>query len=477
MNNKLKLNIIISTINQALTMILPFVTAPYVSRTLGVEGIGIYSYTQSYVAIFSMFATLGTNSYGVREIARSRNDIKQRSHIFWEIEILSIFTSFLTIMLWLIWVTTNSKYRLLFGILTICLFGNMFDISWFFAGVEEFKYTVILNILFKFIGMFSIFFYVNKPEDLWKYVFILSMVIFGANVSLWLFLKKYICHVSIKQLKPLSHLKNTIVFFLPSIAVSIYTILDKTLIGIITNETSENGNYEQATKIVNMCKTLSFTGLNAVFQSRLAFLFSQNKHDEIIKNIAFSMEYIFFMGFGMCFGIIGMANRFVPLFFGAGYDKTIVLIKLLAPMIIIVGISNCLGAQYYIPAGFRSKSAKFIILGSVINLSLNISLIPYFKSVGAVISTIIAESIISLLYLINCNGYYSIKLLKEHTWKKLIAGIGMCMIIHHLGEIIDNTAVALISQFTLGLLTYIFILCILKDDALNYIKRFRKNNI
>lgn len=461
---KLTGNLMLSTIYQILTLVIPMVTAPYAARVLGVDGTGIYSYTHSYVMYFMLFGALGMVSYGTREIAQHRNSVTERSRIFWEIAFLTIFTTSASIFAWIIWILFNQDYRTYYIILTMNLLGTMFDISWFYAGMEEFKYTVTQNSLFKIIGAVSIFLFVKKQEDLWVYILILSLSTFLANITMWVYLPKYIKRVPLNSLRFKRHFKETLVYFVPTIATSIYTILDKTLIGLITKETSENGYYEQATKVINMAKSLCFAGVNSVLSSRISYLFSQKKYQEIKDRIAVSMEFILSVGVAICFGLIGVSERFVPFFFGPGYENTIFLLQFMSPLIVIIGISNCLGSQYYTPAGLRSKSAKFIIAGSVINLILNLLLIPKLKSSGAVIATIVAELTITGLYLYYCDGYYSFVRLLSQIWKKLIAGVIMLVSVFFIGRIISNAFISIICQVFIGGIEYVSILYILRDD-------------
>ena len=118
---ELKVNLLLSTLYQVLTMALPLITAPYVARVLGVDGTGIYSYTHAYVMYFMLFGTLGTGSYGTREIARNRDDKEKRSKVFWEIAILSFITSTVAIFGWGIWIIFNETYRIYYIILTFFL--------------------------------------------------------------------------------------------------------------------------------------------------------------------------------------------------------------------------------------------------------------------------------------------------------------------------------------------------------------------
>lgn len=458
-----KRNLILSTAYQVLTLILPLITAPYASRVLGVEGMGIYSYTHSYSMYFSLFASLGTITYGTREIARHRHNRAERSKFFWEIAILTILTSSVSLLGWGIWTALNKRYRIYYIILTFGLLGTMFDISWFYAGMEEFRFIVTQNSIFKILGTIAIFGFVKAREDLGLYIFILSSTTLLANISMWIYLPRFICGVQLKNLSLKKHFYETLVYFIPTIATSVYTILDKTLIGIITKDASENGNYEQATKIVNMAKTVAFAGVNMVLQSRISYLFAENKTKEIKYRITASMDYILYIGTALCFGIIGVSKRFVPFFFGPGYEKTIILLRLLAPLIIIVGISNCLGSQYYNPAGLRAKSSKYIVVGSIVNLILNIVLIPSFRSVGAVTATLVAELVITVLYFSNSDGYYTLRQLLSQLSKKLVSGVIMCLSVSLLALIIKDDFVCLFGQIGVGVFIYLSISFLLKD--------------
>lgn len=472
----LKKNIAISTLYQILSMILPLITAPYASRVLGVDGIGVYSYTHSYSMYFTLVAALGTVTYGSREIARNRNDKKQTSQLFWEIESLTILTSLACIIVWTVMTILWEEYRLYFAILTVLLVGTMLDISWLYAGLEQFKYTITQNLLFKVLGAVAIFVFVNDKNDLWKYILILSLSHALASMSMWIYVPKFIDRVPIKSLKIKKHFKETLIYFIPTVAVSIYTVLDKTLIGLITNSKSENGNYEQSTKIINISKTVAFTGINVVLQSRISFLFAEHKYKEIKRKINDSINVVSFLSIGMVFGMIAVSDRFVPLFFGSGYEKTALLLKLMSPLIFIIGISNCLGSQYYSPAGLRSQSAKYIVFGAVTNLILNLIFIPFFKSVGAVLATIVAESAISVLYLCNCNGYFTFKSLFVIAWRKVVAGTVMLISLVLIDKILDNGILSILIMVSFGCLVYALTLLVLRDSffsklLLKYIKK------
>lgn len=459
-----KKNFIYSTIYQILNVIIPFVTAPYIARVLGADGNGIQSYTTSNQSYFLLFAALGTMTYGSREISIHREDIYQRSKLFWEIELITVFSSFIAILGWTILIAFSTQYRVYYIVLTIGIFATLFDITWFYNGIEQFKITVIRNIFFKLTGMFCLFIFIKKKEDLLLYIIITSVTTLLSSLSLWIYLKNYLVKVEFRDLKLKKHFKETLIYFIPTIATSVYTMLDRTLIGAITKDMSQNGYYQQAEKIVNMAKSIVFTAINSVVGVRIAYLYSEGKKEEIQRRINNSINYILFMGLGCCFGIMAIAKTFVPLFLGPGYDEVIPLLYIFCPLIVVIGISNCLGAQYYTPCGKRMLSAKFILVGAVINIILNLFLIPRYKANGAAIASLCAETIITTLYIIFSDGFGRFSFIFISAIKKTIAGILMFFIIFMLNRLDMHPVLLVVIQIILGSLIYLFVLLLLKDS-------------
>lgn len=465
----IKKNFFLSTLYEILCVIVPFITAPYASRVLGAANIGIYSYTNSILMYFSLFALLGTATYGKREISRTREDHETNSKIFWEIEILSIFTSLIAIIGWGIFVFFCNEYKIYYLILTITLFSKMFDISWFYKGLEEFKYTVTRSTIVKILGIVCLFCFVKTEKDLWIYfLFHVSIDLLG-NLSMWLPLRKFLVKVNPKTFTYKNHLKETLIYFIPTIATSIYTVLDKTLIGLITKSPEENGYYEQATKIINIVKTVAFLSLNAVVGVRTAFLFEQNKTEEIKDKIKQTINFNLFMSIASCAGLIGIASNFVPLFYGQGYEPVIPILQLLSPVLLITGISTCLNDLYFTPSGQIKRSAKYVITGAIVNFICNILFIPLFKGIGAVMGTLIAEAVIMILYIFKCNGYLKFSTILKLCWKKFIAaGIMLCFLIF-IKSFITNIFILLLVQILAGGTIYILILLLLKDSAIQFL--------
>ena len=463
----IKKNYIYRTLYEILVLITPFITTPYISRVLGADGVGIYSYTSSIITYFTLFAALGTVSYGAREIARHRDDKQQSSKLFWEIELMTVATTALCLTAWCAVILFGKQYRPYFIALIPVLLGTMFDISWYFTGYERVKYIVICNSVCKIAGIVLLFVFVKRQEDLTLYMVINSMVTLLGNLSMWLYLPKMLAKVDMRTLTFKKHFKETLIYFVPTIATSIYTVLDKTLIGVITHDTYQNGYYEQANKIMRMTYTVSFVAINNVMSARISYLFAEKKQEEIGNRIRKTMDFIFLIGFGCTFGIIGVAGRFVPAFLGPGYEPVVGLLRCMAPLAIIVGISNCLGSNYYTPSGQRARSARVIVLGSVVNLILNLAMIPHIGATGAVIASIMAESVISILYVHMSDGYMSWKMLIKLGWKRMISGLVMLICVLMLGKYLPygNLAAAAI-QVASGVAVYFGLLLLMKDQLL-----------
>lgn len=319
------------------------------------------------------------------------------------------------------------------------------------------------------VGIVLLFILIKQPSDLLLYIFIMCGTTFLETITMWFYVPKFVSKVEFKKLDIFHHFRHTIIYFIPTIATTIYTNIDKTLIGLITKNMKESAYYEQITKILELAKSITFVSLNSLLTSRMSYLFAEKKFDEMKEKMKISMNYILFLGIGISFGIIGVSNRFVPLFFGNGYDKVILLLKVFIFIVIVNGISNCLETQYYTPAGRRKESTKFIVIGTVINIILNIVFIPFLSSLGAIISSIIAEIVIATLYLKNCNNFINIKYILSSSMKKIISGSIMLLVIFFINNIISHNIIAIILEIGIGGLTYLVCLTVMQDKFVLYI--------
>ena len=452
---------------QILVIVMPLITTPYLSRVLGAEAIGIYSYTLSIATYFILFGTLGISLYGQREIAYVQEDDKKRSITFWEILFLKIIT--MTISIFIFWVTygMHGQYKIYYRILVIELISQCIDISWFFQGIEEFKKTVIRNSIVKLIFAICIFMFVKSPNDLIKYIVIIAGANLFGNMSLWMYIPKYIQKVAIKDLHVFKHLKPTILLFIPQIAVQIYTVLDRTMLGIIIEDKSEVGFYEQAQKVVKLLLTL-ITSLGTVMVPRMASTFAKGDKEQLKKYMYSSFSFVFFLAFPIMAGLILISGEFVPIFFGQGYEKVAVLINVIVPITLFIGLSNIIGTQYLLPTKRQTEFSISVIVGAIVNFILNIIVIKKYASIGASITTVIAEFLVTAVQFYFVRKEIDIKTVLRLSKNNIIATVIMFVIVYITTKVLTLHGIySIIIQITEGCIIYGIILILLKDSFVN----------
>ena len=455
-------------------IIVPLITTPYLSRVLGAENIGIYSYTLSITTYFILLGSLGVSTYGQREIAYVRDNKKLRTKTFIEILIMRTITLMISTIIFYFSFASNGEYGMYYKILLLEIIANMIDISWIFQGQEEFKKTVIRNTIVKFISVVCIFLFVKTQNDLSKYFLIYVLSTLLGNFSLWLYLPKYIQRIRIKELRIWKHFKPTIELFIPQIAMQIYTVLDKTMIGAIVEDKSEVGFYEQAQKIIKLLVTIA-TALATVMVPRMANTFANGEKDKLKEYLNKSFKFVLLLVFPLMLGIISIANKFVPIFYGEGYEKVIYLIIVISPIILAIGLSGVMGTQYLLPTKQQKKYTISVVVGSIVNFIFNMIFINLWQSIGASIATVIAEFTVTGIqfYLMR----KEIKLLDvlKMAKKYCIAGIIMFCISIMIGILIKDNLLSIIIQIGISAIVYIGILLLMKDElVLEGIEKIRK---
>lgn len=459
----IKINYILNTLYQVFSLIVPLITAPYIARVLGPSGIGIYSYTNSIVSIFGVFALLGTSVYGQQVIAQCRDDIYQRSLNFFEIELICLGTTFLMIISWSLFISTANKYQVYYKILTLVLLSIGFDITWFFAGLEEFSVIVLRSFVIKLITVIAIFVTIRDKNDLALYFFIQSLGQVIGNLSLWIPLKSRITKVDYNDLHFRKHIMKTLVYFIPTVAASVYSLIDKTMIGIITHSSEESGFYDQAQKIVNVGYTI-VASLNTVMASRIAYLFVKGEDEEIKRRFARSSDFISILSYPITFGIVATANTFIPWFLGNGYEADIVLLQIASPLVVLLSVHNFLAAQYLVPSGQRARSTWGVIAGALVNFICNCILIPEFGAVGAIIATILSELTICLIYFWMSRDYIPIDMFIKSSIKPFISSLIMFLIIVIYNKDKASSTAIILNQVIGGIIVYYCMMLLLKSD-------------
>lgn len=475
MKSNIKKNYLFNVSYQIFALIVPLITTPYISRVLSVEGIGIYSYTYSMVRYFWLLAALGISTLGCRSIGVYQEEEEKRSLEFWNLFSLRCILSLIMGILYISYVIFIAHNKTIALIQGIYLVGVVFDITWLFQGMEDFKKVSLKNFFIKILNVIYIFVFIKNSEDLTKYVFGLSFFTLVGNLSLWLNIKEYVCKVDFKKINPFKNLKLAIQLFIPSVATQIFSVFDKSMIGWFSNGALENGYYEQALKIVDMSLVI-ITTLSTVMIPRIAKEHSKNNKEKISEYLNKSFKFVLLSSIPMMIGVISIASIFIPWFFGKEYSNSISILCILSFLYIFMGINSLTGTQYLVSTNQQNKHTKFLLIGGLCNMVLNIVLIPRIHANGAAIASVVGEGLVSILEItyLNKTKQYKAQNLFKCSKNYVVSGCFMAIILMMLKAFFKNNMLLVIAMILVGAGIYFMILLILKDDlVLNEVKKLK----
>lgn len=458
--SSVKKNFSYNLIYQILTIGSALVVMPYIARTLGANQAGAYSFTFSKAQYFYMFAMLGLANYGSRSIASAKAMDEQQggkhnvSRSFFGIFTIQLVTAILALGSYLLYtflfVQENTSIAM---IQSLYVASALFDINWFFFGLEEFKLTVIRNSIVKLCSISSIFLFVKKPEDVWLYTLIMALGFLISAMLLWPYVKRFVVYEKPTRSEILSHVKPNLVLFVPVIAISIYNVMDKIMIGSMLHSTAEVAFYEHAYKILEIPYAV-INALGAVMLPKMSALMQKGETEEGQKYIEKSLQFIMLLSIAMSFGLAAVADTFAPLYFGIEFTPCIVLIKALAPIGIIKSWANVIRTQYLLPCHHDKVYVGSVLCGAALNVVANLLLIPRIGTLGAVVGTLIAEVAVMLYQTVFSAKELNIKKYLRIVSRYLPAGILMYVAVSFLRDFTDKNLLSLCLQIGAGALVY-----------------------
>ena len=449
----LKKNFAYNFLYQLLAIIVPLITSPYLARTLGAENIGIASWTNSIVFYFGMFIVLGVENYGNREIAYVRASRVECSKKFWSIYACQLINFIMVLMVYFFYVNAIAKdYKVIFAILTMSLLTKGLDIAWFFSGMEEFKVTVVRNSIVKIITLVSIFLFVRNANDLWKYVLINSAGALIGQMTLWPNVKKHIDFYLPKKDEVIRNIKPLWILFIPVLAISVFTYMDKYMIGRLSNVV-QNGYYENADKIISVPKAF-ITTIGTVMLPRTAHLLSSNRIDESRHYIELSMTYTVMIGSALAFGMAAVADVFSVVFWGEEFRTCGLLIQGLAPAVLFSVIGSVIRSQFLIPNARDKEYTVSLIAGAIVNFITNLIMIPEFGAFGAVVGTLCSEVVLMSIQLFYVRKELPLKKYFQNCWMFILIGMVMYGVVYTAKKRFDGTVLSLIVLVLIGGVIY-----------------------
>lgn len=432
-------------------MIIPLVTIPYVSRVLGSTNIGIYSFTFTIAYYFSVFSMLGIEQYGNRTIAQERKSESHLNSVLSELVICHSIIALTTTIVYFLFVRFFiTDFKTVYYIQGIYLFSTVFDVNWFFWGMENYKITVSRNLVIKALTVLSIFFFVKTKDDLSVYTWILSLSALVSQVYLWFYLPRLTISKTV-FICSLRHIKPLFVFFTAIIAAHLYRLIDKTMLGAY-GYFDELGCYEYADKLIRL--PLAFiTAFGTIMLSRLSALSSSKKYRLIRLYLYYSSVFVVFAGCMMAFGLASISEQFIPLFLGPGYLRSIAIINILSISIPLVAWNNFVRTQILIPNHKDYVYSTAVLVGAVVNFILNYLLIPRYKSTGAAIATFISYMFVLIVQTYPLIGFriISIRSFIIHIPFAMFCGLIVFVLNRMIGAYLGIHTVTVIVQICSGL--------------------------
>lgn len=477
-------NFIYNVLYQMLLVILPLITAPYISRTLGATAVGVYSYTYSVAYYFLLVAMLGIGNHGNRSIATVRGDREKLNKTFSSIYSLQIITFSVVILAYIIYFLFIAKdNRLIVLLQLLYVTSGLFDIGWLFFGLEQFKLTVARNALIKILTVFLMFVFVHKPSDLWKYTLIMAAGTLLSQAYLWFYVKKYVTFVRCSFSEIASNIKPVLILFVPVLSYSIYKVMDKIMLGNMSNY-DQVGFYNNAEKIINIPMGI-ITALGTVMLPRMSNIIANGDREKTNDYIRISTKLVTLLSSAIAFGLMGVSSVLSPVFFGEEFAACGTIIKLLSVTVFFIAWANVIRTQYLIPNKRDSIYLTATIVGAILNLIINWILIPKYQANGAAIGTIVAEFSVMFIQMVAVKKEMPMyKYIKSYC-PIVILGFIMAVLVDWIGNKLEVTITTLALQILIGggffCITTIAYMIFSKDElwkiGINSIKNKKKKSV
>lgn len=472
MAQSVKVNYILNLINTGTQMLFPLITFPYVCRVIEADGIGQINFFQSIISYISLFTCLGIPMYAIREIARDRSDVVKMNQTAVEILLLHSMLTLIgyAIVSILCLVVPQIQVNIpLFLILSLTIFFTAIGCEWFYQGIEDFKYITIRGLIIKSISVILLFIFVKSKTDLLYYGCYTVFGVLGGNIFNFFRLRKYIHRENIifSELHIKRHIKPVLKVFSFSVVTSIYLQLNTVLLGFFKNALAV-GYFAAATKVMQMLLQMSAC-LGSVMMPRASHLIAENKESEFNALIQKSYDFTLAIALPMTIGLIVCAPNLIMSLCGVKFENSILPSQIIAPIILMVAISNVFGIQVLFPKGKISIVTLCCGIGAVVDLVLNLCLIPFFSYVGTSIAYLGAEVAATISMYFIGRKYLPITYFKKNHLNYLLGCILMAIVLYAIADLQFSTISILILQGCSGIVVYFLVLCVRKDIFLTQV--------
>lgn len=477
-----KTNYILNLINTGTQMLFPLITFPYVCRVIEADGIGQVNFFSSIIGYISLFTCLGIPMYAIREIARDRNDVVKMNRTAVEILLLHALLTIAGYLIVAVLCLTVPQIKAdvpLFLILSLTIFFTAIGCEWFYQGIEDFKYITIRGLIVKVVSVALLFLLVKTKDDLLYYGVYSVLGILGGNIFNFIRLRKYIHRKNIifSELNITRHIKPVLQVFSFNVVTSIYLQLNPILLGFIKGALAV-GYFTAATKIMSVVMKLS-SCLGAVMMPRTSNLIAEHKDKEFNALIQKSYDFTIAISLPLTCGLLFAAPYIIKVLCGQEFLPATLASQVIAPIILMVGISNVMGIQVLYPKGKIKTVIKCCLIGAVVDLVLNIILIPFFSYNGTAIAYLGAEVATTVSMYMIAKKDIPIHFFKKCHVDYLIGCVLMTVFLLAVPVLLGNfsSIIILIIQIVTGTVVYFLFLLVRKDTfVIQVISRITKKH-
>lgn len=445
-------------------IIVPLITTPYISRILGSEGIGIYTLAHTYSQYFILFAGLGFSTYAARQLAYERDDPEQFQRTFWEIFLSKCALFSVALIIYVAYFFILGGSDIPYKICVIYLIASMLDISYYFIAMENFKTVTIRNFIIKGLSLVLIFVLVKKPTQVWLYTLILaSAELIGQIVMIFSIDRRMLRIPHLKRENIKKHFRGAISLFIPALAIQVYGMLDKVMLGFFSGE-SAVGYYENAQKMVRLASTIP-SAIVAVSVPHISYHFANGNIDVVRTHFSKVFKLVSFLAFPMCFGLMGIASNFSTWYYGANFAGIEKLVVAGSVLIISLAWSGILGNMILIATNNQKYYTIGVYVGAALNICLNAVLIPKIGAMGAILASDVAELSGMILMFYFSNRLFRLAENIKSVIRYLIASVVMFTVIEIAGDFVPYGVLTTIAVMGIGMAVYFLIMILIKDDT------------
>ena len=471
-SRSLSQNLAAQLIYQMSLYLVPFITTPYLSRVLGSEMIGRYSYARSIASYFILAAGFGTATYGQRLIASLQADEAKQRQAFRDLALLRCIAAAAGCVLFGLTIVPGSVDPRMYVFVGLEIFSVAADITWYFQGREQFPVVALCNGAAKFLMVGLLFLFVKTPADVAAYACVYTAMTLLGGGAQWLFLPKSnrLDNGGMTLLnREKGHIFCAFRLFVAQLAMQIYTVLDKTMIGLITHSEAENGYYDQAQKLIRLVEAVC-TVIAPVIASRVAVLWSQGRKKEATDILEMSFRFVCCIGVPIVVGLQLIVRDFVPVYYGAGYAPVVPLLRVLSILPLVIGLSNVIGIQFLVPVGRENKLTASVTAGALVNVYLNLFLIRRMASTGAAIASVAAEVTVTVVQLYFVRQDMDIKKVFENVLRYFLLSLPMAAAGCVLNLLVPGRLTRLALVVAVCGLMYLAELLLFRDPMVRFVK-------